>query len=136
MGGSNPYIAKAAFKKADRPYKLSFPDFGVVVDVDPAKVPYGRTGLPGSVLDVALAHGVPLDHACGGVVACSTCHVFVREGLKSCNAATDDELDQLDKAPGITSASRLGCQCVPDGSSDVVVVVPTWNVNAAREAPH
>ena len=136
MGGSNPYIVPAKFKKADRPFKVSFPDYGVEVVVDPAKIPFGRTGLPGSVLDIALAHGVQLDHACGGVVACSTCHVFVKRGLKSCSVATDDELDQLDKAPGIAADSRLGCQCVPDGSSDVVIEIPAWNVNAAREAPH
>ncbi|HYC77648.1 MAG TPA: 2Fe-2S iron-sulfur cluster-binding protein [Planctomycetota bacterium] len=133
MGGTNPYIKPASFKKPERPYKLNFVTYGVVVDVDPSCLPYGRTGLPGSVLDIALAHGVPLDHACGGVVACSTCHVFVKQGAASCNEATDAELDQLDKAPGITAQSRLGCQCVPDGTSDVVVEIPEWNINQARE---
>lgn len=133
MGGSNPYIKPADFRKPAKPYTISFPNYGVEVIVDPAKLPFGRTGLPGSILDIALAHGVPLDHACGGVVACSTCHVVVKNGLGTCNAATDDELDQLDKAPAITPKSRLGCQCVPDGTQDVVVEIPEWNINKARE---
>ncbi len=60
-----------------------------------------------------------LDHACGGVCACSTCHVIVKEGLESCNEATDAEFDELDEAPGITPKSRLGCQTVPDGTTDI-----------------
>jgi 2Fe-2S ferredoxin len=77
-----------------------------------------------------------LDHACGGVCACSTCHVIVHEGLESCNEPTDAELDQLDEAPGLTAKSRLGCQCVPDGSCDLVVEIPEWNKNFAKEAEH
>jgi len=77
-----------------------------------------------------------LDHACGGVCACSTCHVIVREGLESCNEPTDAELDQLDDAPGLEVKSRLGCQCVPDGTCDLVVEIPEWNKNFAKEAEH
>jgi ferredoxin, 2Fe-2S len=77
-----------------------------------------------------------LDHACGGVCACSTCHVIVHEGLESCNEPTDDELDQLDEAAGVTAKSRLGCQCVPDGTRDLVVEIPEWNKNYAKEAEH
>src|SRR2546422_8290911 len=47
----------------------------------------------------------------------STCHVIIHEGLESCNQPTDAELDQLDEAPGLTPKSRLGCQCVPDGTA-------------------
>ena len=54
-----------------------------------------------SILDIAEGAGVDLDHSCGGVCACSTCHVYVREGLESCNPASDDEDDQLDNARGV-----------------------------------
>ena len=50
--------------------------------------------------------------------------------------ASDDEEDQLDNAPGLEPTSRLSCQCVPDGSSDVVVEVPDWNRNLVREEHH
>ena len=115
---------------------MTFLPSGKVVEVDPARIPYGRTGEPGSVLDIALTNGVEIDHACGGVCACSTCHVIVHQGLESCNEATDAEYDQLDEAPGITPKSRLGCQCVPDGSADVVIEIPEWNKNYAKEAEH
>ena len=70
------------------------------------------------------------------VMACSTCHVVVHQGLESCNEATDAELDELDEAPGITPKSRLGCQTVPDGTTDIIVEIPDWNKNYAKEADH
>jgi 2Fe-2S ferredoxin len=115
-----------------------FPDGepDIVVDVDPDKLPCQRDGLSGSVLDVALGAGIAVDHACGGVCACSTCHVVVQAGFDSCNESSDREEEELDYAPGLTPNSRLGCQCVPDGSIDVVVKVPSWNRNYVKEAHH
>ena len=136
MGGTNPYIEKAKYELPEKTYTITYisPDGNVTkVEVDPAKIPYGQTGLPGSVLDVAMANGVDLEHVCGGVCACSTCHVIVKQGLESCNEGTDDEFDQLDEAPAITLHSRLGCQCVPDGSSDIVVEIPPVNKNLVKE---
>ena len=137
MGGVNPYIEKAKAVKALRRFTLTVVNEHTgekkIIDVDPALIPYGRTGEEGSVLDIALGAGIEIDHACGGVCACATCHVHVREGLGSCNEATDDELDQLDSARELTLESRLSCQCVPDGSQNVVVVIPAWNKNLARE---
>ena len=90
-------------------------------------------GLPGSILNTALSAGIEMDHSCGGVCACSTCHVIVRQGLDSCNEATDDEEDMLDLAPGLEPQSRLACQCVPDGSQDIIVEIPEWNRNLVSE---
>src|SRR5205085_8692211 len=127
MAGKNPYIQEANAEPPKKKYKVTFLPQRMVFEVDPERVPYGRTGLPGSILDIAYAADVPLDHACGGVCACSTCHVIVREGLECCNEATDDELDMLEEARGLTIESRLGCQCVPNGNCDVVVEIPGWN---------
>jgi 2Fe-2S ferredoxin len=136
MAGTNPYIRPAEVRRPTRQYTVTFQPSGERVEVDPAQIPYDRTGLPGSILDIALGNGVDLDHACGGVVACSTCHVIVRKGLESCGEASDDELDQLDQAPGLEANSRLGCQCVPDGTCDLVVEVPNWNRNLVKEGEH
>lgn len=136
MGGQNPYIDQHVQKPRQK-YRLTIVDeAGVehVIEVDPAKIPYEDHGLPGSILDIAMGHGVEIDHACGGVCACSTCHVVVKEGLESCNDPTDAEEDQLDEAYGLTAQSRLACQCVPNGTVNVRVVVPKWNRNLAREA--
>src|SRR2546430_1235118 len=87
-----------------------------VVDVSALDRPAGGIGLPGSVLDIAMGSDIETAHACGGVCACSTCHIIVREGLDSCNPSSEDEDDQLDKAPGLTPQSRLACQTVPNGT--------------------
>jgi 2Fe-2S ferredoxin len=136
MGGSNPYIDEVKYKPATKKYKVTFLPSGKTIEIDPAKVPYGHNGLPGSILDASEGAKAGLDHACGGVCACSTCHVIVLEGLESCNEATDAELDELDLAPGITPKSRLGCQTVPDGTTDIVVEIPEWNKNYAKELDH
>jgi 2Fe-2S ferredoxin len=136
MGGVNPYITPAEVKMPTRKYTITFLPEGKKFEVDPAQLPYDRNGLAGSILDVAHAAGVKIDHSCGGVCACSTCHVIVKQGLASCNEATDDELDQLEDARGLTIESRLGCQCVPDGSTDVVVEIPGWNRNLVSEEDH
>ena len=105
----------------------------VTVEVDPEKIPYGDDGLPGSILDIALAHGINIDHSCGGVCACSTCHCIVKEGEPTLSEMSDAEADQLSNAPGLTPSSRLSCQSVPDGTRNLVVFIPSWNRNAVRE---
>jgi ferredoxin, 2Fe-2S len=92
-----------------------------------------------SILQAAMAHDVALDHACGGVCACSTCHVKIVAGRECFREPSEDELDQLDEARGVGLDSRLGCQAqllrMPkDGV--VEIVIPTWNVNAVREGGH
>ena len=134
--GKNPYIKNPEIRLPEKPYKVTCTPNGVTIPVDPKKIPYGRVGEPGSILDIALANGVDIEHVGGGVVACSTCHVIVKKGLQSCSDATDSELDQLDNAPGNTLQSRLACQCVPDGTEDIEIEIPSWNRNAVKEVPH
>ncbi len=140
MAGTNPYIKQAEAKLPTQKYRVTFQlqETGEthVVEVDPEELPYQRTGRPGSILDIALGNHIEIEHTCGGVCACSTCHSIIKQGLASCNEETDDELDQLEEAPGITVQSRLSCQCIPDGTMDVLVVVPAWNRNAVKETPH
>ena len=136
MGGVNPYITPAEVKMPTKKYRITFLPEGKVFEVDPEKLPYGRNGLAGSILDITNAAGVKLDHSCGGVCACSTCHVYVREGAASCPPASEDEEDMLDEAPALTPESRLSCQCVPNGSADVEVVIPKWNRNQVKEGDH
>ena len=137
MGGKNPYIEEAQYKPATQKFKITFVGKEEkTLEVDPAVIPYRKDGLPGSILDISNGFHLGLDHACGGVCACSTCHVIIHKGLESCNEATEAEMDELDMAPGITPNSRLGCQCVPDGTVDLVVEIPEWNKNYAKEADH
>lgn len=134
MGGSNPYLRYSnEVKPAKTRFQIRFMPEDRVVNVDPEKIPYGETGLPGSILDIALHHGIEIDHACGGVAACATCHVIVKEGSETCNEPEDFEWDQLEAAPATTQQSRLSCQCVPDGRQNLTVEIPSWNRNAVRE---
>ncbi|MBL8861646.1 MAG: 2Fe-2S iron-sulfur cluster binding domain-containing protein [Planctomycetes bacterium] len=133
MGGHNPFLKSQGTPKPTKPYTITFLPGGTRIEVDPTKVPYSRDGLPGSILEIALAHGVEIDHACGGVCACSTCHVIVKEGYETIPAASEDEEDQLDNARGLKPTSRLACQAVPNGARDVVVEIPSWNRNLVSE---
>ncbi|MGK0289414.1 MAG: 2Fe-2S ferredoxin [bacterium] len=118
-------------------YKLTILPANQEIEVDVSKFPLGRKGLPGSILDIALANNEEaIEHACGGVQACSTCHIYVEKGLDSCNEPSDREEDYLEKARGIQLESRLACCCVPDGSEDIVIRVPNWNINEVKETPH
>jgi ferredoxin, 2Fe-2S len=92
-----------------------------------------KAGVGQSILEVALAHDIPLDHACGGVCACSTCHVVVKKGMEKLVEMSDDEADQLEEAPGITLSSRLGCQSRITEEGEIVVEIPDWNRNYVRE---
>src|SRR5205823_15075523 len=122
--GTNPYIAKNESTPADRKFKITFQPMNVTVEVDPEQIPYGVTGLPGSILDIALSHGIAIDHSCGGVCACSTCHCIIRQGEETLSEMLEAEDYQLSYAPGLTPYSRLSCQSVPDGSQDLVVEIP------------
>jgi len=75
-----------------------------------------------SILDAAEECGARVGHACGGNLACSTCHVYVQEGLDSLGEIADKENDIMDKAFDVRSESRLGCQCKL-GEEDVVVEI-------------
>jgi 2Fe-2S ferredoxin len=92
------------------------------VEFEHGQLEYSHHGKPESLLDIAKHFGVPLDHACGGSCACTTCHVIVREGAENLSEMAEDEEDRLDMAEGLTIHSRLGCQAVVHG--DVVVEIP------------
>ena len=74
------------------------------------------------MLDVAVAFGIDLRHSCGGICACTTCHVIVKAGDEHLSPMERDEEDRLYRAPNYTLHSRLACRAVPCG--DVVVLIP------------
>jgi len=64
-----------------------------------------------SILEIAHKHGLDLEGACEGSLACSTCHVVVdQKWFAKLDEATEEEEDMLDLAFGLTHTSRLGCQ--------------------------
>ena len=75
-----------------------------------------------TILEVAHDNDVNLNHNCGGVCACSTCHVYVEKGMENLPEITDREEDFIDKAENPKLNSRLACQCDIEG--DVVITIP------------
>jgi len=71
-----------------------------------------------SLLEVALQNDINLHHNCGGVCACSTCHLYVDQGEEFLAEISDKEEDFVDRAINPRLTSRLGCQCLlhPVGS--------------------
>ena len=81
------------------------------------EVPAGTT-----ILEAAEQCGAQVGHSCGGVCACSTCHVWVRKGLDSLSEQQDDEMDRLDQAFDVKPVSRLACQS-KIGGADLEVAI-------------
>jgi len=78
-----------------------------------------------SLLEVALTNDIELHHNCGGVCACSTCHLYVEKGEDYLEELSDKEEDFIDRAINPRLNSRLGCQCVlQEGDGDIVVTLP------------
>jgi 2Fe-2S ferredoxin len=75
-----------------------------------------------SILEVALKNDIDLHHNCGGVCACSTCHLYVDKGEEYLEEISDKEEDFVDRAINPRLNSRLGCQCVLQAGSGVVAV--------------
>lgn len=133
-GNVNPFIDSDAPPPPKQAYTLTLKNTGEQFRVDPDDLPGGHDGQDGSVLRTLLAKGVSIDHACGGVVACSTCHIYVHQGFDTAPEPIEEEEDMLDMAPAVKEHSRLACQCVPDGSEDVIVEIPAWNRNLVKES--
>lgn len=103
------------------PHEELCPD-GMVIDVEP-----GQT-----ICDAALKNHIEIEHACEKSCACTTCHVYIREGMDSLNENTEEEDDMLDKAWGLDPDSRLSCQTVI-GDDDLVVEIPKYTINMVSE---
>ena len=118
---------------ADKLVRVTFLPEGRTVEFEFGAMPWDHHGKPMSFLDVAENFGVVLDHACGGSCACTTCHVWIKEGAEGLSEAEDDELDRLDMAADQQLNSRLGCQAVISRPGEYVVEIPSWNRNYVSE---
>ncbi|HTL11998.1 MAG TPA: 2Fe-2S iron-sulfur cluster-binding protein [Bdellovibrionota bacterium] len=76
-----------------------------------------------SILDVALNHDVPLQHACGGFCSCTTCHIHVKSGMEHLEAMEEEEEERIASVDRLSPESRLGCQARLKGTGDVVIEI-------------
>jgi 2Fe-2S ferredoxin len=95
---------------------------GAVIEVEPGV----------SLCDAMLSNHIEIEHACEKSCACTTCHVYVREGFDSLEEATEDEDDYLDKAWGLDMDSRLSCQALV-GDEDLTIEIPKYTINMVSE---
>ena len=103
----------------DKLVRVTFMPEGKTVEFEFGTLPYDHHGQPMSFLDVAENFGIFLDHACGGVCACTTCHLWIKnqDGI---SPADDDEIDRMDQA-------------VITKPGNYVVEIPKWNRNYTSE---
>ena len=83
-----------------------------------------------SILQASKKCGAPEGDACGGVCACSTCHVYVEEGSELLSEAEEDEEDILDKAFDVRMNSRLGCQAKIEREGRIEVRISEESLDA------
>ena len=95
---------------------------GAVIEVEPGT----------SICDAALKNGIEIEHACEKSCACTTCHVYIREGFDSLEESTEEEDDYLDKACGLEPDSRLSCQAIV-ADEDLVIEIPKYTINMVSE---
>lgn len=93
--------------------KIKFLPLGLEVTAQPGE----------SILECALNNDVPLQHACGGFCACTTCHVHVIHGAENLSPVEEDEKERLEStADELAPNSRLGCQAKIQGDVEVRMV--------------
>src|ERR1700678_2787472 len=112
--------------------RVTFLPEGKTVEFEFDTLPYEGHGEPMSFLDVAENFNIFLDHACGGVCACTTCHLWIKDQT-GVSEADDDEIDRMDMAADQQLESRLGCQAVITRPGNYVVEIPKWNRNYVQE---
>lgn len=127
-------------KTADITIKFLLEDpEGLTGKTDPTVTIKAHEGM--HILEAAMASGIMIEHACGGVCACSTCHIYLEQGAEHVTESTEAEEDRVEEAPGLQRNSRLSCQCVLKASAAtsgavIQVRVPSWNRNAVKEGAH
>lgn len=78
-----------------------------------------------SILEVTEDYDIHLNHNCGGVCACSTCHIYVTKGDEYLEEISDKEEDFIDRAIHPKLESRLGCQCIIlEDDAEIEVIIP------------
>lgn len=78
-----------------------------------------------SLLEIALSNDIELHHNCGGVCACTTCHLYIEKGMDSIDEISDKEEDFIDRAVNPRLISRLGCQSLlNEGTGEIEVTLP------------
>jgi len=85
-----------------------------------------------TICDAMLNNDIHIEHACEKSCACTTCHVYIREGFDDLKESDEDEDDYLDKAWGLEPESRLSCQAKV-AKTNLVIEIPKYTINMVSE---
>ena len=85
-----------------------------------------------SVCNAMLANDIEIEHACEMSNACTTCHIYIREGFDELEESNEIEDDLLDKAWGLDPDSRLSCQAIV-GKTGLTIEIPKYTINQVSE---
>ena len=85
-----------------------------------------------TICDAMLNNDIHIEHACEKSCACTTCHVYIREGFDDLVESDEDEDDYLDKAWGLEPDSRLSCQAKV-AKTNLVIEIPKYTINMVSE---
>jgi len=85
-----------------------------------------------SICDAMLNNDIHIEHACEKSCACTTCHVYIREGFDDLEESSEEEDDYLDKAWGLEPESRLSCQAKV-AKKNIVIEIPKYTINMVSE---
>ena len=125
--------AKSKNIPPDKLVRVTFLPEGRTVEFEFGTMPYEHHGKPMSFLDVAENFDIFLDHACGGVCACTTCHLWIKDQGRASARRTTMSSTGMDMAADQQLNSRLGCQAVITRPGNYVVEIPKWNRNYVSE---
>ena len=90
-----------------------------------APIELRKTGPGYSLLEIALSNNISLLHNCGGICACSTCHIYLEKGKEFVFEISVREKDFINKVINVRTVSRLACQCLLlDGRGEIEVTIP------------
>lgn len=76
-----------------------------------------------TLLDCALDHGIPLPHICGGNCSCTSCHVYILQGIQNLSPVEEPEEYRLSTARNLQENSRLACQAILNGGDVTVHII-------------
>lgn len=96
-------------------------------EIDPVIIENARPGQ--SLLEFVLANNIELNHECGGICTCTTCHIYVEKGAKHIEEMYKRERDFLKKVNNANSNSRLGCQSLlMKGNGEIEIIIPVQQI--------
>jgi 2Fe-2S ferredoxin len=75
-----------------------------------------------TILETAIANDIPLQHACGGYCACTTCHIHVKSGFENLAPMEEEEEERIEGVDRLARNSRLGCQSKIQGDVTVEIM--------------